>query len=280
MQIITHYKGDIKAVLIDAQYLENALLNLALNARDAMPNDRKLTITVENYDRERNSPIPGLPEGQFVKVAVADRGEGMTSEVLEQAMQPFFTTKDQGSGTGLGLSMVYRFVKQSGGHIEIDSRPGDGTTVNMYLPQADAELLGQRDTGSDVTSVDTMGKTILVTEDDKPVRYAAATLLRQLGFRVLEAANADQAISILRAKEDIDLLFSDVHMRGSIDGYRLAAKAQELRPGLKVAFCSGNASQPPPDANGVIAPLLRKPYTPGDLKRTVALLLQDAGTVN
>ena len=280
MQIVTHYKGGIKTVLIDARYLENALLNLALNARDAMHDNRRLTITVENHDSIGTSPIPGLPDGDFVKVAVADRGGGMTPEVLEQAMQPFFTTKGQGSGTGLGLSMVYRFVKQSGGHLEIESQPGEGTTVKMYLPQAHADLIENDEVRSDEIAFETHGQTVLVTEDDKPVRQATVSLLRELGLRVLEAANADQAIAVLKTDLTVDLLFSDIYLRGSIDGYRLAAKAQEIRPDLKIAFCSGNASQPAPDANGVVAPLLRKPYTPDDVKRMIGLVLQDTRTVN
>jgi CheY-like chemotaxis protein len=273
MEIVTRYDGAIDRALIDGQYLENALLNLVLNARDAMNGSGVVTIVVENHDRSKADPIPGLPQGEFVKVAVSDTGEGMTPDVLDQAMQPFFTTKTAGSGTGLGLSMVYRFVKQSGGHIEIESRPGQGTTVSMYLPRADGDSIRDGEPEGALPDFAFDDFSILVTEDDEPVRRATVKLLQEQGMRTFEAANADEAIAILAGEPAIDLLFSDVHLRGSISGYELAAKAKELRPDLKVAFCSGNASRPDPNSKVAGAPLLRKPYTPDALRRTVAQVL-------
>jgi len=273
MEIVTSYKGDIKPVLIDSQYLENALLNLALNARDAMPDGGTVKITVQNFDRARSAAVPGLPAGDFVKIAVSDTGVGMTPDVLDQALQPFFTTKAKGSGTGLGLSMVYRFVKQSGGHITLESRPNKGTTVSIYLPVAAAAIAPADDVDLLAPDVATYDLTILVTEDDEPVRRMTVGLLRDMGFQTLEAADADQALSMVAADPSIDLLFSDVYLKGSINGYELATKAKKLRSDLKIAFCSGNAKPPGPDSSIAEAPLLRKPYSPDDLRRTITTMM-------
>ena len=271
MEIETRYIGKVNPVLIDSQYLENALLNLALNARDAMPGGGTVRIEVENFDRDKSRSVPGLPAGEFVKIAVTDTGVGMTAEVLDQALQPFFTTKAKGSGTGLGLSMVYRFVKQSGGHITLASRPAKGTTVSIYLPVARNDLTLPADGDLPVPSLDLSKLTILVTEDDEPVRRTTVKLLQEEGFHTVEAANADQALTILGNGSAIDLLFSDVYLKGSINGYELAAKAKEMRPDLKIAFCSGNAARPDSRSSVAEAPLLRKPYSPDDLRRIIAM---------
>ena len=225
--------------LIDPGNVENALLNLAINARDAMDGQGRLTIEAGNASLdsayvEAHGEVTG---GQYVMIAVTDTGAGMPPEIIEQAFEPFFTTKPEGRGTGLGLSMVYGFVKQSGGHIKISSEIGQGTTVKVYLPRS----MRSEDRLEDVESFPAVGgsEVVLVAEDDASVRETVAAMLGDLGYRVLQAKDAESALSIIESGMPIDLLLTDVVMPGALRSTELARKARERMPNLAVLFTSG-----------------------------------------
>jgi len=227
--------------LADKSQVENALLNLAINSRDAMPAGGKLTIETGNIHLDADYAVHNaeVAAGDYVMLAVTDTGSGMPPDVAERAFEPFFTTKDQGKGTGLGLSMIYGFAKQSRGHLKIYSEVGHGTTVRLYLPR----LSGA---GAAATAPATVpvphargGETILVVEDEADVRTFVVSQLRDLGYRVLEAADGPQAQKILESDHPIDLLLTDVVMPGGMTGRRLAEGAKLARPNLRTLFTSG-----------------------------------------
>ena len=228
------------AIEADQNQLESAMLNLAVNARDAMPDGGKLTIETANtmLDEAYTATDSEVAPGQYVMIAVSDTGSGMSKATLERVFEPFFTTKDPGRGTGLGLSMVYGFVKQSGGHVTIYSEPGEGTTVKLYFPRyhggADTPSLPQQRAlpqGSE-------GEVVLLVEDNHDVRAYSRMILAELGYRVLEATEAEAALAILASPEAVDLLFTDVVLPGR-SGRALADEAVRLRPGLKVLYTTG-----------------------------------------
>jgi PAS domain S-box-containing protein len=228
----------------DPNELESAILNLAINARDAMPEGGRLTIETANIylDERYATRHAEVAPGQYVVVAITDTGTGMSRDVLAQAFEPFFTTKEIGQGTGLGLSQVYGFVKQSGGHVKIYSEPGQGTTVKVYLPRLlahddDSETADRVDT----TSVDDRTQTILVVEDDDDVRAHSVEILNELGYRVLEAPNAQAALEIMGRQPDVALLFTDVGLPGGMNGRQLAEEALRRCPGLQVLYTTGYA---------------------------------------
>lgn len=261
--------------LVDPHQIEHVILNLAINARDAMDGAGKLTIELDNVriDPDQERYEPGLGAGDYVTVALTDTGCGMSPETLERVFEPFFTTKPEGQGTGLGLSMAYGFVKQSGGHIRIQSAPGRGTTVRLYLPRSDdAETHAPK--ASDAAPLGGT-ETILVVEDDHAVRATAVDILHELGYRVLHANNGEQALEIIRGDADIDLLFTDVVMPGNIRSRELAAQAAKLRPGIAILFASGYTQDAfadgPPAKAGIH--LLHKPYRHEDLARKIRELL-------
>jgi PAS domain S-box-containing protein len=227
----------------DSNQLENALLNLALNARDAMPDGGKVTIETANCHLDE-AYVSALPDpvkiGQYVMIAVADSGSGMPPATVERAFEPFFTTKDVGKGTGLGLSQVYGFVRQSAGHVKIYSEPGEGTTVKIYLPRHAGGGDDQVDIDRSDRAVRAVGdESILVVEDDAALRGHVVEILRELGYRVLQAPAAAAALEILDRERDIDLLFTDVVMPGGMNGRQLADEAVRRRPRLKVLFTTG-----------------------------------------
>jgi signal transduction histidine kinase/CheY-like chemotaxis protein len=227
---------------VDPNQLENALLNLVINARDAMQRGGKLTIETANLylDEDYAATDPEVPPGQYVMLAVTDTGTGMTEDVRVKAFEPFFTTKPMGRGSGLGLSMVYGFARQSGGHVRIYSELGQGTTVKLYLPRwfgEEDQPPIERGAGQQLRAEGQ--ETILVVEDDGEVRAFAARVLRELGYHVLEANNADEALVTVR-EQPIDLLFTDLGLPGT-DGRQLADLARQLRPTLKVLFTTGYA---------------------------------------
>ena len=256
---------------VDPTQLGNALLNLAINARDAMPDGGKLTIEVNNaaLDDEYAAGHLEVAAGQYVMLAVTDTGSGMPPEVMARVFEPFFTTKPEGQGTGLGLSQVYGFVKQSGGHVKLYSEPGEGTTVKLYLPRSrkPEEAAQQAPSGR----VEGGNETVLVVEDDAEVRGAVVDMLGELGYRVLRAEHAEAALTVLGSGAQVDLLFTDVVMPGPIKTRDLARRAQELIPGIKVLYTSGYT------ANAIIHEgrldadvlLLSKPYRRDDLARQV-----------
>jgi signal transduction histidine kinase/ActR/RegA family two-component response regulator len=235
--------GGLWTMSTDANQLENALLNLALNARDAMPNGGKMTIETANCYLDEGY-IRSLPEpiarGQYVLIAVSDNGTGMDPTTLKKAFEPFFTTKEVGKGTGLGLSQVHGFVRQSAGHVKIYSELGEGTAVKLYLPRSmdAAPVPPSMYAGAEVGPA-TGKETILVVEDDEALRTYTKDILCELGYRVLEAPAATEALEILESDNKIDLLFSDVVMPGNINGAQLAQEAIRRRPELKVLFMTG-----------------------------------------
>ncbi|NKI94642.1 PAS domain S-box-containing protein [Rhizobacter sp. SG703] len=275
--------GGLWHTFVDPTQIENALLNLAINARDAMDGNGRLTIEVGNafLDDDYVRGQPDVKPGQYVMLAVTDTGCGMTPQVLSQVFQPFFSTKPAGSGTGLGLSMVYGFVRQSGGHVKIYSEPGQGTTVKVYLPRAhDADALA--DAAPDPAAAgDASGgaETVLVVEDDAAVRRATVEMLQELGYRVLKASDADQALVVIddavAHHAAIDLLFTDVVMPGRLKSPELADKARERLPGIAVLFTSGYA-QNAIVHGGRLDPgveLLPKPYSARALASKVRAVL-------
>jgi signal transduction histidine kinase len=229
-------------IFADANQLESALLNLAVNARDAMGGGGKLTIETANayLDEAYVRGLEDVAPGQYVLLAVTDTGSGMPPDILAKVFEPFFTTKDVGHGTGLGLSQVYGFVKQSGGHIKIYSEIGDGTTVKLYLPRLiNAETAAEDQRLEDALPRSTQGETILVVEDEDAVRSFTVEMLRELGYGVLEAPNGHAALKLIDANPSIELLFTDVGLPGGLNGRQLADEATRRRPDLKVLFTSG-----------------------------------------
>jgi signal transduction histidine kinase len=224
----------------DRAELESALVNIAINARDAMPDGGKLTIETANawLDEEYvRGFVEPVPTGQYVMLAVADTGHGMDRETLDRVFEPFFTTKGVGKGTGLGLSQVYGFVRQSGGHIRIYSEPGAGTTIKLYLPR-EADPQAQEPGRQREAVADGGSETILVVEDHEGLREYSTSVLRELGYLVLEAREGGQALDVLKARQDVQLLFTDVVLPG-LNGRQLADEALRLRPGLKVLYTTG-----------------------------------------
>jgi CheY-like chemotaxis protein/two-component sensor histidine kinase len=242
IQVRAEVARDLRAVRVDPNQLESALLNLAVNARDAMPEGGRITIEAANavldegYAADHAEVVPG----SYVMIAVTDTGRGMSKDVAARALEPFFTTKPVGQGTGLGLSMVFGFVKQSQGHLKIYSEPGHGTTVKLYLA---AEAGG----GADETPPEAAspaagagkGEVVLVVEDDPSVRKLALRMLAGLGYRALEAEDAGAAMRLLEGEARIDLLLTDVVLPGAMGGTALARAARERRPGLGVLYMSG-----------------------------------------
>jgi PAS domain S-box-containing protein len=241
--IETVLAGGLWRVEVDPNQLEVAILNLAINARDAMPSGGRLTIETANVflDREYAAGQSELVPGQYVMVAVTDSGTGMTPEIQAKAFDPFFTTKDVGHGTGLGLSQVYGFVKQSRGHVQIYSEPGQGTTVKIYLPRLHAEAAAEPDVAPEKPVRGAADETILVVEDDPDVRASTVEMLEDLGYRVLAAANGAAALELLAAHPEIRLLFTDVGLPGGMNGRQLADAARAQRGKLKILFTSGYA---------------------------------------
>ena len=259
---------------VDRNQLENAILNLAINARDAMAGEGTIELSAENVTLDRKFCAgKGISPGDYVRVSVADTGAGMSAQVLAQAFEPFFTTKADGQGTGLGLSMVFGFVKQSGGHIEMASVEGQGTRVQLYFSRSLRPLLSETAT----TDVQQRGghETILVVEDNEAVRSSAVELLREEGYQVLTAANADAAMQMLLEGVVVELIFTDVVMPGLIKSSDLAAWAKVQNPPVAVLFTSGH-TRDIISRNHQLNPdtfLLSKPYGPEALTRMVRTVL-------
>jgi len=236
-----HLDDDIWLVDVDPGDLQDVIINLALNARDAMSGAGHIMVETTNkiLDEDYSRRNPQGSAGEFVMLSVSDTGCGMTAETLEHASEPFFTTKEQGKGTGLGLSMVYGFVKRSGGHFKIYSEVGKGTTIHIYLPCAKNSVLVQTDKIIENMERPTGTETILIVDDEEGLRDVAAFYLKSLGYKTLTAENSVAALNILEQNDNIDMLFSDVVMPGEMDGYQLALNAHQLYPKLKVLITSG-----------------------------------------
>jgi PAS domain S-box-containing protein len=275
--IETDLADGLWGIAADANQLENAILNLAVNARDAMPRGGKLTIESANVQLDEGyaATHDDLAPGDYAMVAVSDTGSGMTREVVAKAFEPFFTTKDLGKGTGLGLAQVYGFIKQSRGHANIYSEPGVGTTVKLYLPRLDAPPAAKRPAATRPAAVALREETILVVEDDEDVRAFTTQALRDLGYRVLVATDAQSALETLEKEAGIDLLFTDIGLAGGINGRQLADAAQRRWPQLKVLFTSGYTRNVIIH-NGRLDPgieLLSKPFNQAALAEKIRVVL-------
>jgi CheY-like chemotaxis protein len=265
--------GSPHLAVVDAGQLQNALLNLAINARDAMPNGGRLTIEISHVrlDADYAQAYAEVRTGRYVLVAVNDTGEGMSEEVRERAFEPFFTTKPTGAGTGLGLSMVYGFVKQSGGTIQLYSELGRGTTVRLFLPLAES-VQGAAEPMRGKADQDLMpggSETILLVEDDPRLRRVASKRLRSLGYQVIEAENGANALTLLAAHPEIAMIFTDFVMPGGMNGDELANAALAAKPTVKILFTSGYAEPAAARRKLRTGAWLKKPYTAIELAKKI-----------
>jgi PAS domain S-box-containing protein len=257
--------------LCDPNQLESALLNLAINARDAMPDGGKLTITTANARIEGiDADTPALLPGDYIRIDVTDTGTGMSPEVAARAFDPFFTTKPIGQGTGLGLSMIYGFARQSNGHVLIDSKQGVGTSVRLYLPRYHGDAAEDRVAGAAADEHVATGETVLVVEDEPVVRGVIVEMLQDQGYRTLQAVDGPSGLRILRLNQRIDLLVTDVGLPG-MNGRQLADQARETRPGLKILFITGYAENAA-IAKGFLQPgmeMITKPFDLDNLSQRI-----------
>ncbi len=254
--------GGLWLTLCDPNQLENAILNLAINARDAMPDGGRLTIETANshLDDAYAAREIGVRAGQYVCVSVTDTGTGMPPDVIARAFDPFFTTKPLGQGTGLGLSMIYGFAKQSEGNVKIYSEAGQGTTVKLYLPRYHGEVEASAEVRGEAPRAE-RGETVLVVEDDSTVRALVIEVLHELGYRTLEAGDGTAGLRHLQSDAHIDLLVTDVGLPG-LNGRQLADQARLVRPTLKVLFMTGYAENAT-FGNGHLGPgmqMITKPF--------------------
>jgi signal transduction histidine kinase len=263
-------------VSIDRAQMESAVINLAINARDAMPNGGVLGIETLNMIQDEAGPEDGLAPGDYVMVAVADSGSGMAPEVAARAFEPFFTTKEVGRGTGLGLSQVYGFLRQSGGHVDIDSAPGAGTTVRLYFPRYRGEAPAEpaQVAGETAPPRGAPGEVVLVVEDEDEVRRTTVEALHELGYGVREARDGVEALAILSSDPGITLLFTDVVMPG-LDGRALAERALRQRPDLQILYTTGYAPEADPHETlpDDHPAMLSKPFSVAALARKLRDLL-------
>ena len=247
IQIDTKLAGDLWPVLCDPNQLENALLNLVINACDAMPDGGHLAVETANVvlDEKRwassDEPLVSAPAGEYVALFVTDTGTGMSPTTMTRVFDPFFTTKPLGEGTGLGLSMIYGFVQQSGGHIDLRSEVGQGTTVTIYLPRHLGAVEGEAEVGTVAGLAPKGSAVVLVVEDELPIRMVIADLLSDLGYTVLQAGDGRSGLRVLEAGTLVDLLITDVGLPGGTNGRQLADAARQHRPDLKVLFITGYA---------------------------------------
>ncbi|SFC27199.1 PAS domain S-box-containing protein [Marinospirillum celere] len=282
-QLEVNLKDDLWLAGIDPSQLENTLLNLIINARDASPLGGKITLETRNVylDSHYAQLNPEVTPGDYVAMLVTDEGSGIHPDILSKIFDPFFTTKDKTRGTGLGLSMAFGFIKQSGGHLTVNSKPGEGSCFSVFIPRATS----QEQTVADLPPVtlpenaDTQGQeTLLVVEDNALVRNFAASQLKAAGYRVTTAENGEQALALFQKGDTFDLLFTDVIMPGQLNGLQLAEAALELQPGLPVIFTSGYTENALVDAaaSGIGIDLLNKPYHRQELLERIQDALKKA----
>jgi PAS domain S-box-containing protein len=273
--------GGLWLTLVDPNQLENALLNLCINARDAMPHGGRLTIeTANKWLDDRAAKERDLPPGQYVSVCVTDTGTGMTPDVVAQAFNPFFTTKPLGQGTGLGLSMIYGFARQSGGQVRIYSEVGIGTTMCLYLPRyAGSEAEAEVAEGNAPNGYRGHGETVLVVDDEPVVRMLIVDVLQDAGYRAVEAEDGPQALRVLQSGAPIDLLITDVGLPGGLNGRQVADAGRALRPLLKVIFITGYAENAVV-GNGHLDPgmqIITKPFSVGELGEKIREMIDRPG---
>jgi PAS domain S-box-containing protein len=262
--------------MIDATQLESAILNLCINARDAMPEGGRITIeTANKWLDDRSARARDLPPGQYLSVCVTDTGTGMSQETIERAFEPFFTTKPIGQGTGLGLSMIYGFARQSGGQVRIYSELGQGTTICIYLPRYAGDALLAEDEEAIATASTASGQTVLVVDDEATIRHLIDEVLDEQGYTVIGAADGAAGIKVLQSGARIELLITDVGLPNGMNGRQVADAARSLLPGLKVLFITGYAENAAV-GNGHLEPgmeLLTKPFTMQGLSAKVAEMM-------
>jgi CheY-like chemotaxis protein len=288
IDIVLNLEDGLLPVSADPNQLESSLLNLALNARDAMPDGGRLVISATNLPLGAQA-ILGSPDGsetlvaeRYVMLEVSDDGTGMPSEVLSRAFEPFFTTKDVGEGTGLGLSMVYGFARQSNGYVTLVSEPGLGTSARLYLPslpepvKATAAERVQEETAASKVAA---GRSLMVVEDDTLVRAYMVNCLSSLGYRVLSCSNGREALAVLSSGQPLDLVVTDTVMPGGVSGIEVVDRAKSLRPDLPVLLTSGYAveSLAAKGRYRPSTPFLPKPFSRDELANAVAKLIVDAG---
>jgi len=262
--------------LADPAQLENALLNLAINARDAMANGGRLTLTTANVDLSAVGATELAAEpGPYVMLAVTDTGAGMTPEILERVFEPFFTTKDVGKGSGLGLSMVYGFVRQSGGYVDVESQPDAGTTVRLYLPRANSATMQADGDRRAAPGQEGHGEAVMVLEGDATVRELVVGMLSQLGYRTVTPESGESALAVLERNSDIAVLFTDTSLPHGTDGVEIARAVQRLRPGLRIVFTSRHERPVISDLNRTdeTVGFIQKPYQEAELAERLSQLL-------
>jgi len=275
----TILEPDLWPTKSDPGQVESAIINLALNARDAMPKGGKLIIETGNITIDHEGMLrlrhPELRPGDYVHISVSDTGTGMTAEIQQRAFEPFFTTKSRGHGTGLGLSMIHGFARQSQGDVTIYSEEGHGTTVKLYLPRLEgSEPVAETRTVKE--GLRSIGERILVVEDDERVRNLTVRRLTELGYEVLQAADGVAAINMLEDGLRVDLVFTDVIMPGGVSGFDVIRRALELDPQTKGLVTSGYTEDVAIDQEQTVGPeirLLRKPYRQAELKQIIGEVL-------
>jgi PAS domain S-box-containing protein len=268
---------DLWPAMIDGTQLESALLNLCINARDAMPEGGRITVEAANKRLDEHAGRQhDIDPGEYLSICVTDTGTGMAREVIDRAFEPFFTTKPIGQGTGLGLSMVYGFARQSGGQVRIYSEVGMGTTICIYLPRHSGEVMNYTAEGSSFEEVKGSGETILVVDDEATIRHLIDEVLDEQGYTVIGAGDGAAGLKVLQSGARIDLLITDVGLPNGMNGRQVADAARSLRPGLKVLFITGYAENAAV-GNGHLEPgmeLLTKPFTIEALSLKVAQILE------
>jgi signal transduction histidine kinase len=269
IRLVTSADPDLAPALIDANQLELAILNLAINARDALPKRGTVRIDVNNRRVDRQT-MPELTPGNYVVVSISDDGTGMDDTTLAKAFDPFFTTKEAGSGTGLGLPMVHGFATQSGGTARIRSTLGEGTTVELWLPQATAPPPSERPLDQSGSKLDRGAANVLLCDDDDDVRDLLSEFLTSIGYTVQEASDGNEALHILDGGAEVDLLVTDYAMPG-LNGLETIRQARLRRPGLQSLLITGHAGPLAGDISGV--PILRKPFPPNELARRMIEIL-------
>ncbi len=273
VDIQMHLSPDAGIAQTDIDQFENAILNLAVNARDAMPSGGVVTLETQavRFDDDVRT-AQEAPPGDYIRVSVSDTGIGMSPEVRERAIEPFFTTKDIGAGTGLGLSMVYGFMKQTGGHARLDSEVGHGTRVSLFFPRS-AGAAGVDPASFETSTPSARGETLLVVEDDADVRVITVSRLEGLGYRVKIAVDGASALRVLQTSPGIDLALIDIVMPGGMDGHALADEIERTAPGVKIILTSGYSPRMAASGEQIHRPFLPKPASRAQMAQLVRRLL-------
>uniref|UniRef100_UPI0031F5766F ATP-binding protein n=1 Tax=Sphingomonas sp. UBA4815 TaxID=1947533 RepID=UPI0031F5766F len=268
--------GGLWPAKVDAAQLESALLNLAINARDAMPMGGRLTIeTANKWLDDRGARERQLPPGQYLSICVTDSGTGIPKDIVDRIFDPFFTTKPIGQGTGLGLSMIHGFVRQSGGQVRVYSEEGHGTTMCLYLPRFLGEV-GEDQVPDEAIADDGAGRTVLVIDDEATVRMLIVEVLEEAGYTAIEAEDGPSGMKVLQSDIAIDLLITDVGLPGGMNGRQVADAAREIRPDLKVLFVTGFAENAAV-GNGHLSPgmaVVTKPFVMTELGNKIVEILE------